>query len=202
MEDYGDRLDDEGRQYLQRIRDAAQNMGSIVDGLMLLSRVTRDEANPDRINLSELTRTIMDDLQQQMPERRVEFIITPDLIVYADPQLMKIALENILGNAWKFTEKQTAARIELGCLAAPQDNFVTCFVRDNGVGFDMAQAERLFVPFERLHSAGQFPGTGIGLATVRRIIQRHGGQIWAESIPNEGATFYFTLPLLPPINQP
>jgi PAS domain S-box-containing protein len=191
LEDYGDRLDAEGRRYLGRVRDAAQRMAELIDDLLTLSRVTRSELRRDRVDLGALAVTLLAAFQRLEPERRVEIIIAPDLIADADPQLAAIALDNLLGNAWKFTAKRAHAKIELG--AAALDGVATYFVRDNGVGFDMAYRDKLFGVFQRLHPETEFPGTGIGLATVARIAQRHRGRAWADSRPGEGATFYFTL---------
>jgi PAS domain S-box-containing protein len=190
-EDYGDRLDPEGKRYLARIRDSAQRMAALIDDLLTLSRVTRSELHRARVDLSALAHTVLGTLQRLEPERRVEVVIAAGLVAEADPQLAAIALDNLLGNAWKFTSKSGAARIELGQAAV--DGVVAYFVRDNGAGFDMAYRDKLFGVFQRLHPETEFPGTGIGLATVARITQRHRGRIWADARPGAGATFYFTL---------
>jgi PAS domain S-box-containing protein len=190
-EDYGDRLDAEGRRYLVRVRQSAQRMAELIDDLLTLSRVTRSELRRDRVDLSALARTVLATLQRLEPERRVEVVIAPGLVIDADPHLAAIALDNLLGNAWKFTAKRSDARIELGQTIC--DGVAVCYVRDNGAGFDMAYRDKLFGVFQRLHPETEFPGTGIGLATVARIAQRHRGRVWAEGAPGEGATFYFTL---------
>ena len=192
LEDYGDKLEDEGKDSLQRVRAASQRMGQLIDDLLNLSKYSRGELHCRPVNLSALARATADELQNQAPARRVEFVIAPDLRVAADPALMRIALANLLANAWKFTGKCPAARIEFGRTTV--NGVPAFFLRDNGAGFDMAYADKLFGAFQRLHSTADFPGTGIGLATVRRIIRRHNGDIWAESQINQGTTFYFTLP--------
>ncbi len=198
LEDYADKLDDEGKDHLQRVRAASQRMGLLIDDLLKLSHVTRLEMRRSPVDLSAVARDISEDLQRAEPERRVQWSLAPDLSAQADPDLVRAVLENLLGNAWKFTRDQADARIELGL--AEHDGAPAFFVRDNGAGFDMAFADKLFSPFHRLHSVAEFPGTGIGLATVQRIVRRHGGRVWAESEPNHGATFWFTLPEQP--NQP
>jgi light-regulated signal transduction histidine kinase (bacteriophytochrome) len=191
LEDYADRLDAGGRDYLERVRNAAQRMGHLIDDLLKLARVTRSEVNRDSVDMGALAREIATGLQEGAPERAAEIRIADGLQAHADARLLRIALENLLGNAWKFTAQQAPARIELG--ETWQDGARAFFVRDNGVGFDMAYAGRLFGAFQRLHQDGQFPGTGIGLATVQRIIRRHGGRVWAEAEAGKGATFYFTI---------
>lgn len=190
-EDYRDRVDERGRDYLQRIRAGTQRMQRLIDDLLALSRVTRDEMKRERFDLSTLANDILAELQQAHPARQVETIVVPDLVVTGDAALIRIALDNLLRNAWKFTVKHRHARIELGVL--PNNGKTVYFVRDDGAGFDMRYAGKLFSPFQRLHRVTDFDGTGIGLAIVSRIIYRHGGQIWAESVVEEGATFYFTL---------
>lgn len=191
LEDYGDRLPAEGKQYLQRIRTAAQRMSQLIDDLLNLSRVSRSEMSRVRLDVSGMAQQIAQELQESAPHRGTEWIIEPDMQLEADPHLLRLALENLLGNAWKFTSGQAAARIEF---ARTQINDEPCyFVQDNGAGFDMQYADKLFGAFQRLHSMTEFEGTGIGLATVQRIVQRHGGRIWAEGSPGQGATFYFTL---------
>jgi len=191
LEDYGDRLDAEGQNYLQRIRAASQRMGQLIDDLLDLARLTRSEMQPAPVDLSNLAQQVVSDLQSMYPERSVEMIIQEDMIVHGDTQLLRVALENLLGNAWKFTSKKPDAQIKFG-MRAENDQRVY-YVKDNGVGFNMAYADKLFGAFQRLHGATEFEGTGIGLATVQRVVHRHGGQIWAESEVNRGATFYFTL---------
>jgi PAS domain S-box-containing protein len=192
LEDYGEKLDSEARDSLQRVRSATQRMGVLIDDLLKLSRVTRTEIRPVRMNLSALGRSIVSELQKAQPERQAEFRIEEGLEAIADPHLMRIALENLFGNAWKFTSKRESACIELG--KAHSNGTCAFFVRDDGAGFDSVYADRLFGAFQRLHDNKEFPGTGVGLATVQRIIHRHGGQVWAEGAVGKGATFYFTLP--------
>ncbi len=191
LEDYGDTLDDTAQDYLKRVRNAAQRMGDLIDDLIKLARVTRTELSHDKVDLSLLARRAAADLRPQGAPRSVEFIIAPDLMVEGDPRLLQIMLENLLGNAWKFTSKKPTAVIEFGWTA--QDGETVYFVRDNGAGFDMAHAGKLFGVFQRLHALTEFEGTGIGLATVQRIVYKHGGRVWAEAELNRGATFSFTL---------
>src|SRR5437867_1382578 len=191
LEDYADRLDDAGKDYLTRVRSASQRMATLIDDLLNLSRVTRHQMHVAAVDLSALARGIAADLQKGDPERRAEFIIAPGLQVQADPGLMRVVLQNLLDNAWKFTGKRPTARIEVG--NATQDGRPAYFVRDNGAGFDMTYVHKLFGAFQRLHGAQEFDGTGVGLATVQRVIHRHGGRVWAEGAVDGGATFYFTL---------
>jgi PAS domain S-box-containing protein len=191
LEDYGDSLPPEGRDHLARVRTAAQRMAVLIDDLLNLSRITRAPLQPRFINLSTIAQEITKDLQEAQPDRQIEVSIAPDLMVDGDPHLIHIALQNLLSNAWKFTSKQKRAIIEFGQQAINKQR--TFYVRDNGVGFDMAYADKLFGVFQRLHSMSEFPGTGVGLATVQRIINIHGGRIWAESAEGKGTTFYFTL---------
>jgi PAS domain S-box-containing protein len=191
LEDQADQIDDQGKAYLHRIRAATQRMGELIDDLLSLSRVTRAEFLPKPTNLSEMACSIADDLRRQQPGREVEFVVAPDLQASADPHLMRILLENLLGNSWKFTSKRERARIEFG--RTEQNGSSVFFVRDNGAGFDLAYSGRLFGAFQRLHSMEDFPGTGVGLATVQRIVHRHGGGVWAEGAVGRGATFYFRL---------
>jgi PAS domain S-box-containing protein len=191
LEDYSDQLPDEGRNYLERVRAAAQRMAVLIDDLLNLSRLTRTALQPKFINLSKMTEEIVQGLQENQPGRAATFSIIPDLMVEADPHLMHIVLENLLSNAWKFTSKREQTVIEFGQKAHVKER--TFYLRDNGVGFNMEYADKLFGVFQRLHSVSEFPGTGVGLATVQRIISIHGGQIWAESVEGQGTTFYFTL---------
>jgi light-regulated signal transduction histidine kinase (bacteriophytochrome) len=191
LEDYLDKLDAEGRQNLHYVRESAQQMAELIDDLLALARVTRSELKRERFDLSALAALVVGQLRTRDPRRQVEVAIAEGLDVEADPRLLRAALENLLGNAWKFTGKRADARIEFG--AIPADGEMAYFVRDNGAGFDMAYAGKLFGVFQRLHSAGEFEGTGIGLATVQRIVRRHGGRIWAEGEVGRGATFFFTL---------
>lgn len=189
---YQDQLDERGKHYLERIRANSLRMGELIDDLLGLSRVTRTEMHCTQVDLSAIAGEIMADLCQTAPERNVEFINTPELIANGDARLLRIVLENLLNNAWKYTCRESLAEISFGAIEQ-KDGKLAYFVRDNGAGFDMAYADKLFGAFQRLHSEGEFPGSGIGLATVQRIIHKHGGQVWAESAINQGATFYFTL---------
>ena len=191
LEDYADELDEEGKSYLGRIRNASQRLGWLIDGLLDLSRMTRGEMRRERVDLSALAKAVAEDLRHDQPERQAEFVISEDLLVSGDPVLLRAVMENLLGNAWKFTKTRSRARIEFGVSEA--DGTPAYFVRDNGIGFDMAYAGKLFGAFQRLHSSSEFEGTGIGLATVQRIIHRHGGRVWAKGEVGVGATFFFTL---------
>ena len=191
LEDYADKLDDQGKQYLKYVQESSDLMGRLIDDLLKLSRVTRSEMKYERMNLSELAQKIFADLEKAEPYRRVGLSIPPDITANGDRNLLRLALENLFGNAWKFSSKVDSPRIEMGITESNGKR--AYYVRDNGVGFDMSYADKLFKPFQRLHKASVFPGTGIGLATVQRIIRRHGGEVWAESKVGEGATFYFTL---------
>jgi light-regulated signal transduction histidine kinase (bacteriophytochrome) len=192
LEDYQDKLDDDGKDSLARIRAASQRMGQLIDDLLQLSRITRAEMHRVPVDLSALARAVCDELKITEPARRVEFVIKPDLVTKADAGLMRAALENLLGNAWKFTGHRTDVKVEFGSRLEGGERVF--YVRDNGVGFDMKYDSKLFGAFQRLHTSAEFPGTGIGLATVQRIIHRHGGRVWAEGETNRGATFYFSLP--------
>lgn len=191
LDDYGDKLGPEGKDCLQRVRSASQNMAQLIDDLLSLSRVTRSEIHPEPVDLSAMAESIAADLRQSGPGREVQFVISPGLTASADAQLLADVLENLLSNAWKFTAGHSRARIEFG--AVELQGLTSYFVRDDGAGFDPAFADKLFSPFQRLHKASEFPGSGIGLATVKRIIHRHGGRVWAESAVEKGAAFYFTL---------
>jgi PAS domain S-box-containing protein len=191
LEDYGEQLPLDARNYLERVRAAAQRMAVLIDDLLNLSRVTRTAVQPRFLDLSQMAEEVAQELQESDPDRQAAFSITPGLMVEADPRLMHIVMENLLSNAWKFTSKQDQTVIEFGQKDHVKER--TFYVRDNGVGFDMAYADKLFGVFQRLHSSSEFPGTGVGLATVQRIITIHGGRIWAESAEGKGATFYFTL---------
>jgi len=191
QEDYGQLLDDEGRDYLRRVRANAQRMGELIDDLLSLSRISRHQLDIDTVSLTDLVREISQSLQRQNPERQARFEIQAGVSARGDGSLLRIMLVNLLGNAWKYTSKSDDVRIHFG--RCRQDGVQAFFVRDNGAGFDSQYASQLFMPFQRLHSENEFEGTGIGLATVQRIVQRHGGRIWAESEPGKGATFYFTL---------
>ncbi len=191
LEDYAEKLDEEGKQYLQKIETSSELMGQLMDDLLKLSRVTRSELNFGKVNLSDIAQSVVNELQQAEPKRKIKMSITPDMMVYGDRNLLSLVLQNLLSNAWKFTGKTVEPRIEMGTIE--HNGKQTYFVSDNGSGFDMAYTNKLFQPFQRLHKASEFAGTGIGLATVQRIIRRHGGEIWAEGKVGEGATFYFTL---------
>ncbi len=191
LEDYADVLDDTGRDYLRRVRQAGRRMAKLIDDLLNLSRLTRSEMSREPVDLSALAQAIAAELQQGEPERKAEFTITPGLDATGDPGLLRVLLENLLGNAWKFTSKVAHARIEFG--TAEADGELAYFVRDNGAGFAMTYSDKLFGPFQRLHAESEFPGSGIGLATVQRIVFRHGGRVWAEGEEGRGARFFFTL---------
>jgi PAS domain S-box-containing protein len=191
LEDFTDTLDAQGIKYLQKVRDSAQEMARLIDDLLMLSRVTRSDLRREPVDLTALARSVLVRLQRHEPERKVEFIISDGLMADADARLLSILMENLLGNAWKFTGKHPIARVEVG--VRQEDSSPVYFVRDNGAGFDMAYAGKLFGVFQRLHSDDEFEGTGIGLATAQRIIRRHGGQVWAEGKVGQGATIYFTL---------
>jgi len=190
-QDYAEKLDSRGRDCLNRVRAAAQRMYTLIDALLTLSRVTREEMRRDVIDLSALARSVATELQRTHPDRKVDFVIAPGIIGVGDGSLVRVALENLIGNSWKFTGRLAKARIEFG--AVDSNGSTAYYVRDNGAGFDMAYVDKLFGAFQRLHTAEEFPGTGIGLPTVQRIVRRHGGTVWAEAEINEGATFWFTL---------
>ncbi|MFQ5643032.1 MAG: ATP-binding protein [Thiogranum sp.] len=187
-----DKLSDEERNYIDRIVRAGQRMAQLIDELLELARISRTELQVSRVDLGELANAILEQQKHAGPERNVDCTIAPDLVVQGDPKLLRVALENLLGNAWKYTGKTGHANIEFG--TTRRDDRRIFYIRDNGSGFDMQYADKLFQPFQRLHNAEDFEGTGIGLASVQHIIQRHGGSIWAEAQPGQGATFYFTLP--------
>lgn len=193
--DDGAALGEEGRARLARIRAAATHAGQLIDGVLALARLRRDELKRSPVDLSDAAARVVEDLQRGEPSRLVHVAIQPGLTAQGDPTLLRVVLQNLLGNAWKFTGRRADARIEVGRVAGDgaADGGGAFFVRDNGAGFDPAHAAQLFGMFARL-SPEDFPGTGIGLATVRRIVERHGGTVWAEARPNEGATFYFTIP--------
>jgi PAS domain S-box-containing protein len=191
LEEYADKLAGLGTEYLQRVWAASRQMAELIDDLLNLSRVTRSEMRVETVNLSALARTIVAELRRAPPEREAEFVIADGVVVRGDPGLLRVALVNLLENAWKFTNKHPRARIEFG--VARHDGQPVYFVRDDGAGFDMAYADKLFGAFQRLHTAAEFEGTGIGLATVQRVVQRHGGRVWAEGAVERGATFYFAL---------
>jgi PAS domain S-box-containing protein len=191
LEDYGGKLDSYAQDCLQRIRSGTQRMGVLIDDLLNLSRITRVEIQRQLTDLSAIGAQVTSELRESQPQREVEIVIAPYLEGDSDPHLMRVVLQNLLGNSWKFTSKRAHARIEFG--KTNSNGSSAFYVKDNGAGFDPAYSARLFGAFQRLHSAAEFPGTGVGLATVQRIIHRHGGRIWAESAVDQGATFYFTL---------
>ncbi|MDX6499547.1 MAG: hypothetical protein QOG23_2807 [Blastocatellia bacterium] len=192
LEDYTEKLDEVGKGYLREVRSASQEMAQLIDDVLQLARVTRSEMRREVVNLSDLARGITAELRKREPKRKVILNVGEELATLGDKRLLKIVLNNLLGNAWKFTAKQTDVRITFGLDRKNGEN--TYFIRDNGAGFDMAYVGKLFGAFQRLHTAGEFEGTGIGLATVQRIVYRHGGRVWAEGAVDKGATFYFTLP--------
>jgi light-regulated signal transduction histidine kinase (bacteriophytochrome) len=200
LEDCQDRLGATGQDYLHRIRASTQRMGRLIDDMLTLARVTRTDMHPSSVDLSQLANRICTDLRRSNPERQVEFTIQSGVFAQGDAHLLQVILENLLHNAWKFTSKHPQCKIEFGEIApstppisSPTHRVPIYFVRDDGAGFDMAYINKLFGPFQRLHSMLDFPGNGIGLATVQRIVHRHGGRVWAEGIREQGATFYFTL---------
>jgi light-regulated signal transduction histidine kinase (bacteriophytochrome) len=193
LDEYASKLDATGRSYLDRVRAGSQRMAKLIDDLLELARITRRDPQIRACDLTALALDIATELKTADPRREVRVAVAPGMMVAADAGLLRIALDNLLRNAWKFTSLKSDAVIEVGCVDAVDGR--TYFVRDNGVGFDMAYVNKLFGAFQRLHSESEFQGTGIGLALVQRVIRRHGGQVWAEAEPDLGATFYFTLPL-------
>jgi PAS domain S-box-containing protein len=191
LEDYPDSLDEEGRDYLNRISASAKRMGSLIDELLKLSRLTRSTMRRTTIDLSAMVRSVVEELKCRYPGRLVDVVIEDGVTGNGDPGLLHVALENLLDNAWKFTSKLANPRVEFGSLV--DEDIVVYYIRDNGVGFEMSYSGKLFAAFQRLHAPSEFEGIGIGLATVRRIIMRHGGTVWAEGEVGRGATFYFTL---------
>ena len=199
LDDCGEQLDAEGQEFLRRVRAATQRMSQLIDDLLCLSRITRGEMVRQPVDLSALAELVAQDLQQNDPQRQVEVLVQPGISAQGDPRLLRVVLENLLGNAWKFTGRCAQARIEFGLESETGKEYsnelsgMVYYVRDNGAGFDSAYADKLFGVFQRLHRADEFPGTGIGLATVQRIVHRHGGRVWAEGEEGRGATFFFTL---------
>jgi light-regulated signal transduction histidine kinase (bacteriophytochrome) len=191
-EDLRYQLDDKSRDHLRRVLAAAARMNELIDALLELSRISRSSLGRHKVDVTALANAVVDELRRRDVTRRLSATIAPDMTAQADGRLVRIVLDNLVGNAWKFTAKTANPHVEIGM--ENHDGELVFFIRDNGAGFDMAYAERLFTPFQRLHSEREYAGTGIGLATVRRIIERHGGRIWADSKPGAGATFYFTLP--------
>jgi len=198
LEDHGDKLDDDGKHLLTRIASAARRMNDLINDLLRLSNVSRARPSSREVDLTSLVLAIVTDLRSNDPSRVIEVDVARELTTHGDEALLRIALENLLRNAWKFTGRTAAPRIEVGSRPTPEPTF---FVRDNGVGFDAAHREKLFRPFQRLHAASDFEGTGIGLAIVERVIHHHGGRIWVDAAPNEGATFSFTLPRGPSLSS-
>ncbi len=191
LEDFSDGLDEQGRYYLHVVCEGSQRMALLIDDLLKLSRLTRTEMSIDKVDLSEIAESIGAVLKREQPERQVDLSVSPGMVAQGDARLLRIAVENLLANAWKFTSRRERAQIEFGIMES--SDHPAYYVRDNGAGFDGAYGDRLFVPFQRLHNEADFPGTGVGLATVQRIIQRHGGRVWAEGEVDKGATFFFTL---------
>jgi PAS domain S-box-containing protein len=192
LEEYGGVLGEDGRGYAERIVAVSEQMGQLIDGLLQLSRISRAELHAQPVDLGGEAAQIAEEIQRREPSRRVRFAIQQPVQALADRRLIRTVLQNLLDNAWKFTSGRDDASIEFGT-APSGDAAVCCYVRDNGAGFDSAYAGKLFQPFQRLHAARDFPGAGIGLASVRQIVERHGGQVWAEGAVGSGATFYFTL---------
>jgi signal transduction histidine kinase len=191
LDEYGNKLDGEGKTYLRYLQEGSHEMSDLIDGLLKLSRSTRGGIAMERVDLSAMAAMVAEELRKAEPERRMTVHIAPGVEVFADPRLLRVVMENLLGNAWKYTSRTAEARIEFG--VEEQEGKTVYFVRDNGAGFDMGYANKLFLPFQRLHKTSEFSGIGIGLATVERIIHRHDGRIWAQAAVGEGATFYFTL---------
>ena len=185
-EDYGDKLDDAGREYLRHIRESAREMESMILGLLDLSRVSKAEMRRETVDITALAESIATQLKQKDPSRNVEFSVARGLALNGDPALLRLAFEHLLGNAWKFSGKKSSARIEVGSDGP-------LYVRDNGAGFDQTYAGRMFTPFQRFHSPSEFEGNGIGLAMVQRIVNRHGGRVWASGEVDKGATIYIDL---------
>ena len=191
LEDCGDKLNDEGKDYLRRVRAATQKMAQLIDDILKLSRVTRAELTSETVNLSALAVSIAEELRRTDQQRKVKFVIKDGAVTKGDPRLLTLVLENLLGNAWKFTSGHAEARIEFG--VSDVAGKTAYFVRDDGAGFDMKYVDKLFITFQRLHTELEFPGTGVGLTLVQHIIHRHGGTIWAEGAVDQGATFWFTV---------
>jgi light-regulated signal transduction histidine kinase (bacteriophytochrome) len=190
LEDCGEKLDAVGAEHLHRVRSCAQRMGQTIDALLGLSRLSRGELVRQEVDVTTMAKECLQRLKEASPGRNVETVVQDGLVGHGDVRLLRAALDNLLGNAWKFTSKLAEARIEVGKVSSEEAPF---FVRDNGAGFDPAYADKLFGAFQRLHGASEFEGSGIGLATVQRIVRRHGGRVWAEGRVGQGATFYFTV---------
>jgi PAS domain S-box-containing protein len=192
MDEFADRLDEKGLGYLKRVQGAAARMTNLIDDLLNLSRLSRLDMRKETVLITDLANKIAEELRKEQPERKVEFSVRPGTVAEGDPRLVRIALENLIGNAWKYTRNRSVAHIEVGVRTGSGER-PAYYVKDDGAGFDMAYASKLFGAFQRLHSAEEFEGTGIGLATVARIVHRHGGRVWAQGEVEKGATFYFTL---------
>jgi signal transduction histidine kinase len=193
MDDYGATLAEQGRRHLERVCSASKRMAQLIEDLLFLSRTAQSQVRRDTVNVSKVAQEVIVDLRARDAARSVDVVVAENVLAHADPRLLRIVMENLLSNAWKFTSKQEHPRIEVGTLST-ENGEAAYYVRDNGAGFDMAYAQTLFGVFQRLHSQSDYPGTGVGLATVRRIIAKHGGRIWGESEAGRGATFTFTLP--------
>jgi light-regulated signal transduction histidine kinase (bacteriophytochrome) len=191
LEDYADKVDADGQDYLNRIRASSQRMGQLIDDMIELSRINRGDIHYDTVNLSQLAQDVIASLQERDPSRDIAISIQDEMVTRGDSRLLRVLLENLLGNSCKFTSKEANAQIEFGLTT--HDGEPAYYVRDNGAGFDMKYVDKLFGAFQRLHSAVDFEGTGIGLATCKRVVHRHGGSLWAEAEVGQGATFYFTL---------
>ena len=191
LDRYADKLDEQGKDFLRRVRGGSRRMGQLIDDLLNLSRITRTAMRLEKVDLTALAREIAAELEKSQPERKAKFVIESDLTAEGDPNLLRVVMVNLLSNSWKYTGKKASARIEFG--ATRREGAPVYFVRDDGAGFDMAFSKKLFQPFNRLHAAAEFEGTGIGLATVQRVVERHGGRVWGEGAVGEGATFYFAL---------
>jgi light-regulated signal transduction histidine kinase (bacteriophytochrome) len=196
----GANANDDVKRRVHRIHHSVRHMSELIEALLTLSRISRQELRPEALDISALARTTFEELRRQDPQREVSITIQPDLRARGDRRLVTALLAHVLGNAWKFTSHTQSARIEVG--ESKDSAGTTLFVRDNGAGFDMAYESKLFKPFQRLHSPAEFDGAGIGLASAARIIERHGGKIWAQAQPNTGAVFFFTLPKAEPSHQP
>jgi len=194
LEDCGPSLAGDGQRFLQRVLDGGERMEALIEALLTLSQIKHKQLERQPVRIGTLVRDVGDELARAHPHRQVRLMVRSEDAVDADPGLLRVAIENLLGNAWKYTSKRRQATVEFGIGQRSDGAATVYFVRDDGAGFDMGSADKLFDPFERLHSASEFSGSGIGLATVQRIIMRHGGRIWADAAPNRGATFYFTLP--------
>jgi PAS domain S-box-containing protein len=190
-EDFSAQMDEEGRHYIERVHIAGRRMSEVIDALLSLSRLTRIELRREHVNLSDMVAREVQSLREEQPQRNIDCTIEQGVVVDADAALLRIVVENLLRNAWKFTSKHSTARIEFGCMDA--EGGTAYFISDDGAGFEDSRSSQLFVPFRRLHLARDFEGIGVGLATVQRIVQRHGGKIWATGAPEKGARFCFTL---------